>query len=111
MIGGQIRQNLSEEQIEALYRTGAVDLRTSCREVGEEKWLTLGECMPLLKYVPIKLLPGSEALDTASAPAVAGEASSGPEEVAEPESDSPRKLLVLALKTGWTCLGVGLALA
>lgn len=42
--------SLTEKDITLLFRAGAIDSRTECRAAGTERWLTINDHLPLLKW-------------------------------------------------------------
>lgn len=47
---GRMERNLDEAKIGSLLRAGAIDSRTDCRVAGSERWLTINDHLPLLKW-------------------------------------------------------------
>src|SRR5688572_7948842 len=103
MIGGQCRGDLSEDEVELLFRSGQVNRQTECRTVGKHQWQTIDECLPLFKYIrrttPPKL-PSVAPLVPVAAPTAPARP-----RVAQTVScgEPARKVLTSSLKAGWIC--------
>jgi hypothetical protein len=89
----------SAEDIAELYRAGRLRKSDRCRVSGAKDWRTLDELFPLLKYDSRRLC--SPSLVTANSSVLDHPDSNG---VARPAATS-------ALKAGWICFGLGLAVS
>jgi hypothetical protein len=89
----------SAEDIAELYRAGRLSKSDRCRVSGAKDWRTLDELFPLLKYDSRRLC--SSDLVTANSSVLD-----------HPDSNGvPRPAATSALKAGWICFGLGLAVS
>jgi hypothetical protein len=89
----------SAEDIADLYRAGRLRKNDPCRVMGTEHWKTLDELFPLLKYDSSRLSSPIPRPTNRSF----GERSDS--------SSPPRAATTSALKAGWICFGLGLAIS
>ena len=93
---------LSAEHIAELFRAGRLRRSDQCRELGAREWRTIDELFPLLKYDSTG--SGSGAPPTSGGGIrSAFDGSDQPGDVSRPVSS--------ALKAGWICFGIGLAIS
>lgn len=100
-INGQDRRNLSEEEVADLFGRGFVKRETPCKVTGTNDWRDVNEFFPTLKYLPV------------GAPIRIREPAAPASRIdVDFEHDERRKpALTSALKAGWVCFGLGLAIA
>ena len=93
---------LTAEHIAELFRGGRLRRSDKCREVGAREWRTIDELFPLLKY------------DSSGSTSGAPPTSRGRIKSAFDGSDQPADVnrpISSALKAGWICFGIGLAIS
>ena len=93
---------LTAEQIAELFRGRRLRRSDKCREVGAREWRTIDELFPLLKY------------DSSGSVSGAPPASGGRIRSAFDGSDEfgdVKRPISSALKAGWICFGIGLAIS
>jgi hypothetical protein len=98
-IGEQVRWSQSEADITDLFARRVVSRDTPCRVSGTEDWHDVNEYFPMLKYncpAPIPALPVERELHPAF-------------DLGRDERNKPA--LTSAMKAGWICFALGLALA
>jgi hypothetical protein len=90
---------LSADVIAGLYRAGRLRKNDPCREAGTERWRTLDELFPLLKY------------DSTGSPSRSSELTNLSTLDRCDGAGLPQRAMTSALKAGWICFGLGLAIS
>lgn len=90
---------LSAEEIAKLYSAGRLRKTDPCREAGTQQWRTVDELFPLLKYDSRS--PASSSPSARDLSALDRRDAGGP----------PRPAATSALRAGWICFGLGLAVS
>jgi hypothetical protein len=90
---------LSAEEIAKLYRAGRLRKTDPCREGGTQHWRTVDELFPLLKFDSRS--PAASSPSASDLSALDRRDAEGP----------PPPAATSALKAGWICFGLGLALS
>ena len=93
---------LTADQIAELFRAGRLRRSDRCREVDAREWRTIDELFPLLKY-------DSSGSTSGLPPARRGRVNSAFDGNDEP--GDVRRPISSALKAGWICFGIGLAIS
>jgi hypothetical protein len=93
---------LTAEEIAELFRGGRLRRSDKCREVGAREWRTIDELFPLLKYD----LSGG----TSGAPPTSRRRNKSALDGSDEPGDVNRPISS-ALKAGWICFGIGLAIS
>ncbi len=111
MIGGKCLTDLTEDEVETLFKLGQVDRQTQCRIAGKYTWQTVDEHLPLLKYVHRSASPTVPKV----APLIPASVQVVPNhpKAAEPfhTDERGKPSLTSSLKAGWICFGLGVAIA
>jgi hypothetical protein len=101
-VNGQARRDLAEEEITDLYSRGSVTRDTPCKVVGTDEWWDVNEFFPTLKYHAV------------GAPIRVRELPQQPVRRADVDFERDERMrpaMTSALKAGWICFGLGVAIA
>lgn len=93
---------VTAEQIAELFRGRRLRRSDKCREVGAREWRTIDELFPLLKYDSSGSVSGAP-------PSSRGRITSAFD--GSDEAGDVRRPISSALKAGWICFGIGLAIS
>lgn len=106
IVDGITRQDLTEEEVEHLFRKGVLDRGSRCRESGKGDWSTIDERLPILKYVHRDRAPSRTVALPEESPLLISSVLSG---LATDERAKPA--LTSSLKAGWICFGLAALVA
>jgi Sec-independent protein translocase protein TatA len=93
---------LSGQQIGERFRAGRVRRSDKCREVGAREWRTIDELLPLLKY--------DSSGSSVGLPPIGRRRTASAFDGQDQASEVVRSMSS-ALKAGWICFGIGLAIS
>ncbi|RYD61938.1 MAG: hypothetical protein EOP84_35130, partial [Verrucomicrobiaceae bacterium] len=103
MIGGKCLADLTEGEVETLFKLGQADRQTQCRLAGKQTWQTIDEHLPLRKYVHRSTSPTVPQF----APIIPGLVQVAPVYPATEEpfrtDERGKPSLTSSLKAGWIC--------
>ncbi|MEP6673411.1 MAG: hypothetical protein ABJF10_29960 [Chthoniobacter sp.] len=89
---------LPSEEIRTLFKAGRLRRSDPCKEVGATSWRTIDEVLPLLKYDSIESAPLPPPQGNDRRPSMA-------------ERSNEVRPMTSALKAGWVCFGIALAVS